>query len=209
MEQLLEVYRRPCDRRRPVVCMDEQPLQLIAESRLPLAMVPGRAQGIDYEYVREGSCTVWMFVEALGCWPDVRTTARRTAVDWAEQVRQLVDQPRFAEAETITLVCDNLNTHDYGSLYEAFPPEEALRLARKLQLVLTPKHGSWLNMAEPELSVMRRQSFGDRIASLERVASRAKAWAEDRNERQTGIDWQFRTEDARIKLKRLYPQIKM
>ena len=108
-----------------------------------------------------------------------------------------------------TLVCDNLNTHDYGSLYVAFPPEEALRLAGKLQLVFTPKHGSWLNMAEPELSVMRRQSFSDRIASRERVASRAKAWAEDRNERQTGIDWQFRTEDARIKLKRLYPQIKM
>ena len=130
-------------------------------------------------------------------------------LQWTGPNRFAVDHPRFAEADTITLVCDNLNSHDYGSFYEAFPPEEALRLAGKLQPVFTPKHGSWLNMAEPELSVMRRQSFSDRSASRERVASRAKAWAEDRNERQTGIDWQFRTEAARIKLERLYPQVKM
>lgn len=208
MEQVLEVYRRPYDPRRPVVCLDEQPYQLISESRRSIPMGKGKPRRIDHEYVREGTCAVWMLVEPLACWRDVQVTARRTMVDWAEQVRRLVDHPRYGEAEVITLVSDNLNTHDLGSLYEAFEPQEAMRLARKLEIVHTPKHGSWLNMAAPELSVLTRQSLGDRIANQAKVAGRAMAWAVDRNERQVGIDWQFKTEDARIKLKKLYPNIK-
>jgi hypothetical protein len=208
MEQALEVYRCPYDPLRPVVCMDEQPYQLISESRPSIPMGKGQPQRIDHEYVREGTCTVWMFVEPLGCWRDVRVTPRKTMADWAEQVRQLVDHPRYAKVERITLLCDNLNTHDIGSLYEAFEPAEAMRLTRKLQIVHTPKHGSWLNMAEPELSVLTRQSLGDYLDSLSKVTGRATAWASERNDKQVGIDWQFTTEDARIKLKKLYPNIK-
>ena len=208
MEQILEVYRRPHDPRRPVVCMDEQPFQLILESRKSIPMGKRQPKRIDYEYIREGTCTVWMFVEPLACWRDVQVTAQRTMVDWAHQVRRVIDHPRYGEAEVITLVCDNLNTHDLGSLYEAFEPQEALRLARKLAMVHTPKHGSWLDMAEPELSVLTRQAFGDYIAKQGEVAQRGQAWAAERNTKQVGIDWQFRTEDARIKLKRLYPTFK-
>jgi hypothetical protein len=208
MEQLLELYRRPYDPRRPVVCMDEQPVQLVSESRRPIDAAPGRPQRVDHEYVREGTCVVWMFVEPLGCWREVRVTARRTAVDWAEQMRDLVDHPRFQDAEVITVVRDNLNTHDIGSFYEAFPPDEAMRLIRKLEFVPTPKHGSWLNVAEPELSVLTRQCLGDRIDSRHVVSDRSTAWAADRNAKQIGVDWTFSTEDARTKLVRLYPKIK-
>ena len=207
MEEVLEVYGRPWDPKRPVVCMDEQPKQLISETRAPIPMSPGSVERVDHEYVREGVCVAWMFVEPLGAWRGVRVTERRTAADWAVQTRWLVDHPRFAGAERITLVCDNLNTHDVGSLYDAFPPDEARRIARRLDLVFTPAHGSWLNMAEPELSVLTRQALGDRIASAEEVRARARAWAEDRNRRQTGIDWQYTIDNARTKLKRLYPQI--
>jgi hypothetical protein len=207
MEQLLEVYRRPYDPRRPVVCMDEQPVQLISESRQPIPMGPGKPSRVDHEYVREGTCTVWMFVEPLGGWREVLVTSRKTAVDWAQHVRYLVDHPRYVDAELITLVCDNLNTHDIGSFYEAFAPEEAMRLARKLALVFTPKHGSWLNMAEPELSVLTRQSLGGRIGSQTKVSKRATAWFTERNNKQIGVNWQFTTENARTKLRRLYPKI--
>jgi hypothetical protein len=208
MEQVLEVYRRPYDARRPVLCLDEQPFQLISESRRSIPMGKGQPKRIDYEYTREGTCAVWMAVEPLACWRDVQVTPRRTMVDWAKEVQRLVDHPRYAQAEMITLVGDNLNTHDLGSLYEAFEPQEAMRLARKLELIHTPKHGSWLNMAEPELSVLTRQALGDYIASQAKVATRALAWAAERNAKQIGIDWQFKTEDARIKLKKLYPNIK-
>jgi DDE superfamily endonuclease len=208
MEQVLEVYRLPLDPRRPVVCMDEQPYQLISESQESIPMGKGQPKRIDYEYVREGTCTVWMFVEPLGCWRDVRVTPRKTMVDWAEQVRQLVDHPRYAGADQITLVCDNLNTHDIGSLSEAFDPAEAMRLTRKLQIIYTPKHGSWLNMAEPELSVLTRQSLDDYFGSLKAVITRATAWATKRNKKQVGVDWQLTIENARIKLKKLYPNIK-
>lgn len=207
MEEVLDVYARPLDPLRPVVCMDEQPKQLISETRAPIPMSPGAVERVDHEYAREGVCTVWMFVEPLGAWRDVRATERRTAVDWAAQVRRLVDDPRYAGAERITLVCDNLNTHDFGSLYDAFPAGEARRVARRLDMVFTPAHGSWLNMAEPELSVLTRQALGDRIASLAEVRARASAWAEDRNRRQTGIDWHYTVDNARHKLKRLYPLI--
>jgi len=207
MERVLDVYARPYDARRPVVCMDEQPCQLLSEKRAPLPAKPGRAAAVDHEYVREGCCAAWMFVEPLGGWRDVPVTARRTAADWAARVRALVDEPRHAGAARITLVRDNLNTHDFGSLHAAFDAAEAKRVMDRLELVFTPKHGSWLNVAEPELGVLTRQSLGDRLGSMAAVAGRAVPWARDRNRRQTGVDWQFTTEDARIKLKRLYPKI--
>jgi hypothetical protein len=206
MEQVLEVYKRPYNPKRPVVCMDEQPKQLLAEVSPPLPAAPGRAARADYEYVRKGVCVVWMFVEPLAAWRQVRVTATRTAVDWAHQVRMLVDDPHFAEAERITLVCDNLNTHTLASLYAAFAPAEALRIARRLELVHTPKHGSWLNVAESELSALTRQCLDRRIPEQDTVAAEAAAWARQRNEAQTRIDWHFTTEDARIRLKRLYPK---
>lgn len=208
MEQVLEVYQRPYDPAYPVVCMDEQPKQLIRESRLPLAAVPGQPLRQDYEYVREGVCDVWMFAEPLAGYRRVAVTGTRTALDWAEQVRRLVDAPRYQGVERITLVCDNLNTHTLASLYQAFEPEEALRLVRKLEIVHTPKHGSWLNVAECELSVLHRQCLDRRIADQETVAHEALAWAAKRNAGQIGVDWQFTTANARIKLKRLYPKIK-
>ena len=165
----------------------------------------GRA--VDYEYVREGTCTVWMFVEPLGCWRDVRVTSRRTALAWAQRIRALVDAPRYADAERITLVCDNLNTHDFGSLYTAFAPVEAKRIMDRLEMVFTPKHGSWLNIAESELSVLTRQSLADRLGSESAVEDRVMPWTQERNRKQIGVDWQFTTQDARTKLKRLYPKI--
>jgi hypothetical protein len=207
MEQVLEVYKRPYDPLRPVVCMDEQPKQLIAEVSQPIAAAPGQPARIDYEYVREGVCTVWMFVEPLGGWRSVPVSQTKTAVDWAHQVRDLVDDPRYAAAETITLVCDNLNTHNLASLYQAFEPEEALRIARKLELIHTPKHGSWLNVAESELSVLTRQCLDRRIAQIATVSDEATTWAQGRNQRQVGVDWQFTTANARTKLKHLYPKV--
>ena len=207
MEQVLEVYCRPYDARHPVLCMDEQPKQLIDEVRVPIPARPGEETKEDFEYVRRGVCVAWMFVEPLGGWRTAPVSERRTAIDWAQQVKEVVDAPRYAHAERITLVSDQLNTHRLASLYEAFPPEEALRLSRKLELVHTPKHGSWLNMAEPELSVLTRQCLGKRIGRMERVYELAQQWATARNQRQTGIDWQFRTEQARTKLKYLYPKI--
>jgi DDE superfamily endonuclease len=209
MEQVLEVYKRPHDPLRPVVCMDEQPKQLIAEVSQPVAAAPGQPARVDYEYVREGVCTVWMFVEPLAGWRDVPVTERKTAVDWASQVQRLVDDPRYAAAERITLVCDNLNTHCLGSLYQAFEPGEALRIAKKLELVHTPKHGSWLNVAESELSVLTRQCLDRRIAERVTVAEEATTWATDRNDKQIGVEWHFTTADARVKLKHLYPKVKV
>lgn len=187
--------------------MDEQPKQLISESRRQVPAAPGRPARVDYEYVREGVCNAWMFVEPLGGWRDVPVTATRTAVDWAQQVRRVADDPRFSKAERITLVCDNLNTHTLASLYQAFEPAEALRIAQKLELVHTPKHGSWLNVAESELSVLTRQCLDRRIAGQNTVAQEARAWGRQRNALQIGVDWQFTTDDARIKLKELYPKI--
>lgn len=207
MEQVLDVYRRPYDATHPVVCMDEQPKQLIRVSRASIPSGPGQVECVDYEYVREGVCDAWMFVEPLGSWRSVRVSERRTAKDWAGQVKALVDDPRYKNAEKITLVCDNLNTHKLGSLYLAFPPAEAQRIMRKLELVHTPKHGSWLNIAESELSALTRQCLGAHIPELETVRSKAEAWAKQRNAKQTGVRWQFTAEDARVKLHRLYPQI--
>jgi hypothetical protein len=209
MEQVLEVYCRRYDALYPVICMDEQPKQLIDQVRAPVAAQPGTAAKEDFEYVRHGMCVVWMFVEPLAEWRTAPVGERKTAVDWAQQVREVIEAPRYAHAERITLVCDNLNTHRLASLYEAFAPEDALRLVKKLELVHTPRHGSWLNMAEPELSVLTRQCLDRRIGQMERVGVLAGQWAAARNQRQTGIDWQFRTADARIKLKYLYPKIEV
>jgi hypothetical protein len=208
MEQVLEVYKRPHDPKRPVVCMDEQPKQLIAETRAMVPVVPGQPAHVDFEYVREGVCTVWMFVEALAGWRDVAVTDTKTAVDWAHQVQALVNQPRYAAVERVTLVCDNLNTHTLGALYQAFAAAEALRIARKLELVHTPRHGSWLNVAESELSVLTRQCLDRRIPTQGEVAAEVTAWQERRNRKQIGVEWQFTTEDARIKLKHLYSKVK-
>ena len=210
MEQVLDVYARPYTARFPVVCMDEQPFQLLSERHSPVSLGTGRGRLVDYEYVREGSYTVWMFVDPYRMLAGgVRVTRRRTALEWAEQIRALVDAPHYADAERITLVCDNLNTHDMGSLYTAFEPSEAKRILDRLELVFTPKHGSWRGVAELELSVLTRQSLSDRLGSEAAVAERARHWAQERNRKQIGVDWQFTTQDARMKLKRLYPKIKM
>lgn len=208
MEQVLEVYRRPHDPQFPVVNMDEQHKQLIREVAHPLPPLPGQPTRIDYEYVREGACVVWMFVEALAGWRHVTVTQTRTALDWAHQVQQVVDHPRYAAARRLTLICDNLNTHTLASLYQAFPPAEALRLAQRIEIIHTPKHGSWLNIAESELSVLTRQCLAQRLPEQALVAEQAEHWARDRNTRQIGVDWRFQASDARIKLRRLYPKIK-
>lgn len=205
MENVLAVYHRPYDPKRPVLGMDEQPKQLIAETRTPLAAKPGQPIKSDYEYRRHGVVTVWMFSEPLTGWRTVNVTDRRTAVDWAHQMRELVDV-HYPHAERITVVLDNLNTHTLASLYEAFEPAEARRIAEKLELVYTPKHGSWLNVAEIELSVLSRQCLDRRMAERSTIASQAAAWAERRNQEARTIDWRFTTDDARIKLKRLYPK---
>jgi hypothetical protein len=176
MEQVLEVYERPYTPQFPVVNMDEQHKQLIRETQQPIPTAPGCPARMDYEYVREGACVIWMFVEALAGWRNVTVTEHRTANDWAEQVRQLVDDPRYAAAERITLVCDNLNTHTRASLYQRFPPGEALRIARRIEIVHTPKHGSWLNIAESELSVLTRQCLARRMPEQTQVADEASVW---------------------------------
>ena len=208
MEQVLEVYRRPYDPQFPVVNMDEQHKQLIREIEHPLPPLPGQPTRIDYEYIREGACVVWMFVEALAGWREVTVTETRTALDWAHQVQQIVDHPRYATARRLTLICDNLNTHTLASLYQAFPPEEALRLVQRIEIIHTPKHGSWLNIAESELSVLTRQCLAQRLPAQTLVTEQAAHWTRERNTRQIGVDWHFQTPDARIKLRRLYPKIK-
>jgi hypothetical protein len=204
MEDVLEVYKRPLDPLQPVVCMDEQPKQLIGEIRDPLPLHPGQPRCHDYEYVRNGTANVFMFFAPLMCWRRAVVRKRRTCLDWAQEIRTLVDVD-FPWAERIVLVMDNLNTHDTSSLYAAFPPVEARRLAEKLEIHHTPKHGSWLNMAETELSVLTRQATGGRIANITRLARQTRAWMHKRNRRRGTVDWRFTTDDARIKLKKLYP----
>jgi DDE superfamily endonuclease len=205
MENVLETYKRPRDPQRPVVCMDEKPKQLIKETRTPVACAKGRPARVDFEYERNGTASVFLFVDPLRGWRRVEATDRRTRVDWAKQVKRLVDRD-YPRATKITLVMDNLNTHSLASLYEAFAPAEARRLAEKLEIVHTPKHGSWLNAAEVELAVLEKQSIGGRLPDLATLNARLKAWQKSRNRSHAKVDWQFTTADARIKLKRLYPQ---
>lgn len=206
LEDVLDVYCLGYDPRWPQVCMDEQSRQLIKETRTPLAAAPGKPQREDYEYERKGTANLFMFVEPLTGWRQVTVTERRTAVEWAHQIRDLVDV-HYPQAERIRLVMDNLNTHKVASLYEAFAPAEARRIAQRLEIHHTPKHGSWLNMAEIELSALTQQCLDRRIPDIDTLRRETTVWATERNARQKGVDWRFTTPDARIKLKRLYPQI--
>ncbi len=208
MENVLEVYKRPYNPRRPVVCLDEKSKQLVGETCKPIAARAGQAQRCDYEYVRNGTANLFMMVEPLRGWRHVNVTTRRTKTDFAQQVKELADE-HFRRAEKITLVMDNLNTHRMSSLYEAFEPAEARRLIGKIEVVHTPKHGSWLDMAECELSVLEKQALGDRVGDETELRRRVNCWEMDRNQRTKRIDWQFTTTEARIKLRRLYPQTQM
>jgi hypothetical protein len=208
MEDVLDVYERPYDPKHPVVNMDEQPVQLVKEIRTPLEGEPGRPRRYDHEYERAGTACVFLVTEALAGWRQVSVRAQRTAVDWAQEVAALLEG-RYAQAEKVILICDQLNTHTIASLYKAFPPEKARRLARRLEIHYTPKHGSWLNIAECELSVLTRQCLRTRTASVAALVRKVTPWASDRNTRQRGVHWQFRTKDARIKLKRLYPEVQL
>jgi hypothetical protein len=204
MEDVLEVYHRPHDEDRPLVCLDEASRQLIGEAVQPIPARPGQPQRIDYEYVRNGTANLFMVFQPLIGWRDVIVTERRTAKDLAEVLRWLIEDVH-AEAQKVVLVTDNLNTHGPACLYEAFPPEQARRIAQKLEWHYTPKHGSWLNMAEIELSALSRQCLDRRIESMEQMGQQVQAWRDERNDREVKVHWQFTTADARIKLHKLYP----
>jgi hypothetical protein len=206
MENVLEVYKRPYDPLHPVVCLDETCKQLVSEFQKPIPLSAGQPLRYDYEYQRNGVTNIFMMCEPLCGWRKVNVTARKTRIDWAGQIRELVDV-HYPQAQRITLVMDNYPTHGASSLYEAFPPQEARRLLGKLELVYTPKHGSWLNMAEIELCALGRQCTEGRIEDLPTLIEMVGIWERDRNNRTIKIDWQFTTEDARIKLRRLYPKI--
>ena len=206
MEDILDVYARPYNENFPVVCMDESSVQLIGEVTKPIAAAPGHPHLVDDEYVRNGVANIFMEVEPLGGKRHVQITERRTRIEWAHFIKSMIDK-RYTNAEKIVLVMDNLNTHSISSLYEAFPAVEAQRLAQKLEIHYTPKHGSWLNIAEIELSVLKRQCLNRRIPQMEQIRSEVRSWNDERNKRQETVDWQFTTEDARIKLKRLYPKL--
>ena len=208
MEDVLDVYCRGYDSRFPVVNMDEQPIQMLAHTRTPQPVAAGRLAREDYEYKREGTASVFLFTEALCGWRRVSARKRRTAVDWAQEMRMLLEED-YSKAEKVILVCDNLNTHKLASFYEAFPPETARRLVERLEIHYTPKHGSWLNIAECELSAMTRQCLDRRIPSLKVLRRELKLWAKRRNAEQKGVDWRFTTKNARIRLKHLYPKIQM
>ena len=204
MEDVLEVYHRPYDASRPVVCMDETNRQLFKQVRQPLPMRPGEPEKEDYEYERNGVADIFLFVEPLAGRRRATVTERRTAVDWAHRVKEVLEQD-YPSADQVVLVMDNLNTHGPWSLYEAFPAPEARRLAERLEIHYTPKHGSWLNIAEIELSALSKQCLARRIPDMETMNQEVTAWASERNAAQAKVDWQFTTDEARIKLKRLYP----
>jgi len=203
MERLLDVYKRPLDPRYPVVCMDESPKQLIAETRIPIPASSGQLIKYDYEYKRCGMCNVFLACEPLAGKRMVKVTERKTKQDWAYFLEEIADQ--YETAEKITLVMDNLNTHKPGSFYEVFPPEKAKAIWDRFEFVYTPKHGSWLNMAEIELNVLIGQCLKRRIDDIEIVKKEVMAWQNFRNNKDAKVNWQFTTEDARIKLDRLYP----
>lgn len=206
MEKVLDVYKRPYNPGFPVVCMDESPKQLIKETRLPIPMKPGSEKKQDYEYSRSGTCNIFMANEPLQGKRYVEITERKTKKDWAMFIKKIADE-LYPEASRITLVMDNLNTHSTGALYEVFSPPEAQRLCKRFNFIFTPKHASWLNMAEIELNVLNGQCLSRRIDKTQEVRREVKAWADYRNNIESTIDWQFTTSDARVKLKRLYPSI--
>jgi len=205
MEDVLEVYSRPYDPAKPVICMDEKPYQLLGEVREPIPAEPGKVVKVDSEYKREGTCSIFIFTEPLAGWRYAEAFERRTKIDWAQRVKWVLDN-LYPTAEKVVLVMDNLNTRVVSSLYEAFPLEETFRLAQRLEIHYTPKHGSWLNIAEIELSALAAQCLGNRrIPNIEALNRELSAWETQRNTDQKGVDWQFTTDDARTKLKRLYP----
>mgnify|MGYP001379918051 CR=1 FL=1 len=205
MEMVLDVYKRPFDSRYPVVCMDESPKQLIGETKVPIPASPGKTAKHDYEYKRCGVCNVFIFCEPLAGKRTVKVTERKTKRDWAYFIEEIAGQ--YESAEKITLVMDNLNTHNPGSLYESFPPNKAKALWDRFEFVYTPKHGSWLNMAEIELNVLTGQCLKRRIDDIEIVKKEVAAWQRARDNKGAKVSWQFTAEDARIKLRRLYPTI--
>ena len=208
MEDVLDVYCRPFDPRYPVVNIDEQPFQRLANTRELLPVKPGQPEREDYEYERNGTASIFLFTDALAKWRRVSVRERRTAIDWAEEMRKLLEED-YPNAEKVILVCDNLNTHNVASFYKAFSPDHARCLVRKLEIHFTPKHGSWLNIAECELSALTRQCLNRRIPDLAMLSKEAEAWEHKRNRSQKGVDWRFTTKDARIKLKSLYPKTQL
>ena len=206
MEDLLALYTQPEDPKRPLVCMDEVPKQLISDVRAPIPAQPGQPERVDYAYQRNGVANLFMFFEPFRGKRHVRVTDTRTRIDWAEAMRELSDEIH-PEAEQIVVVLDNLNTHTPAAFYLAFEPEEARRLVQRFEFHFTPKHGSWLNMAEIELSVLSRQCINRRIPNEHALLHQVQAWVDDRNSKVVKVDWRFSTADARIKLKRLYPII--
>lgn len=209
MEEVLDVYARPYDLRHPVLCMDEQPIQLLKETRKPIAGTKKHPRRVDYEYERAGTATIFMFCEALAGWRQVSVRERRTKVDWAQEMERLL-RTRYRSAKKVVLVCDNLNTHTKGAFYEAFQPAVARALVQRLEFCHTPKHGSWLNIAENELSSMTRQCVtGRRFATVVDLSTQTTAWHEHSNARQRTVDWQFKVDDARLKLKSIYPKLEV
>jgi len=209
MEEVLETYEKPYDPGKPVICMDEQPVQLLKETRPPIPATATHAKRVDYEYERAGTATIFMFTEPLAGWREVTVRPRKTKVDWALEIAGLLEG-RYTACEKVILVCDNLNTHTKGAFYEAFEPERARSLVRRIEFCYTPKHGSWLNVAENELSALTRQCiFGRRIGDIATLQGEAQAWSSDVNDTQKGVDWQMKIDDARMKLKSVYPTIKL
>jgi hypothetical protein len=203
MEDVLDLYAEPYDPLRPRVCFDERPYQMVSETRLPLPARPGQSQRYDYEYRREGTCNLFLFVQPERGWRHVTVTERRTTQDFAHCMKDLVDT-YYPDAEVIRVVLDNLNTHTLAALYEAYAPVEARRIVRKLEFHYTPKHGSWLNMAEAELAVLSNQCLDQRLGNVQAVQSEIAAWEQQRNDVHATINWRFTVEDARVKLERLY-----
>jgi len=206
MEDVLDVYEMPYNPLRPVICMDEKPYRLLGEAREQLPMKPGSDQKQDSEYVRNGTCSIFAMIEPLGGWHRVRVREHRTSTDWAEEIKDMVDSR--PEVEKIILILDNLITHNPASLYKTFPPEEARRILKKLELHYTPKHGSWLDIAEIELNMMTRQCLDRRISNIEFLRKELSAWESEKNNEEKKVNWHFRTKDARIKLASLYPKFK-
>src|SRR5436305_3736082 len=208
MEEVLETYAAAYDPKHPVLCMDEQPVQLLKETRVPIAATKKHGQRIDYEYERNGTASIFMFAEPLSGFRQATARERRTKADWAIEVAQLLDT-RYVDCAAVTLVCDNLNTHTKGAFYEAFEPDRARQLVRRIEFRHTPKHGSWLNIAENELSSLTRQCVsGRRFAAVKMLRNETTAWSIDVNSSQRGVDWQMKIDDARCKLKSIYPKIK-
>lgn len=209
MEEVLETYEKPYDPACPVICMDEQPVQLLKETRVPIPATAQHGKRVDYEYERAGTANIFMFTEPLAGWREVAIRETKTKLDWATEMARLLEG-RYAQCKKIILVCDNLNTHTKGAFYEAFEPERARQLARSIEFCYTPKHGSWLNIAENELSSLTRQCVaGRRFGDVETLRQETSAWSSDVNDTQRGVDWQMKIDAARCKLTSIYPKIKL